>query len=204
MNGKRRIRQVGIGQPRQQVARLGPRDVEAAHDVGQAFETGARWQRNRPEEPLVKPLCHARADHQKSPSASFVTVKSPAIPPRLPISGVRQDRPGTLGIRLANSAFSQSSAPGPLHAVFGEVRDVDDARARSRNIRASRPTGAHQFCRVKPWVSSRRLSGRGEPQRMLPAVVQPEDRAHCLLHCMGRAQCAPGGPRRVPHSESGS
>ncbi len=48
-----------------------------------------------------------------SSSANFVTVKSPAIPPRLPISGVRQERPISVGMRLANSALSQASAPVP-------------------------------------------------------------------------------------------
>ena len=82
-------------------------------------------------------------------SASRVTVKSPAMPPRLPISGVRQDRPTAFGIRLANSAFSQSSAPGPLTLYLAKL-EISMIPAFSRSIFASRPTGAHQFWRVKP------------------------------------------------------
>ena len=61
------------------------------------------WKRSAIPEPIT----------MKSSSPSRVTVKSPAMPPRLPISGVRQDRPFSLGMRLAKSAFSQASAPRP-------------------------------------------------------------------------------------------
>lgn len=69
----------------------------------------------------------------KSSSPSFVTVKSPAMPPRLPMRGVRQERPTWPGIWLAKTAFNQSEAPGPFTEYLAKF-EMSIMPAFSRNM----------------------------------------------------------------------
>ena len=82
-----------------------------------------------------------------------VTVKSPAMPPRTPIRGVRHDLPTIEGILLANIEFNQLAAAVPLTLYLAKL-EISMIPAFSRNIWHSKPTGSNQFCRVKPLVSA--------------------------------------------------
>lgn len=101
------IGMIGIGSRAERSRARGPATSKPQWLSVRLSECGSHGHRNLTEEALLKVFRHARPKIRNAPSASFVTVKSPAIPPRLTISSVRHDRPA---------------------AGSGKVRDVGDVR----------------------------------------------------------------------------
>ena len=180
------VRQVGVGQAGQHLARAWPGDVEPGDARRRHLETGAVRKRHHVEETPVIALGHAGADHH----VALVAGHGDGEVAGHPATHADQRRQAGFADLARHMIGDQRVEPvasaGTCDLVFAEIRDVDDADGitQHRGLAADRlePVLAGKAVRI---LGARRI---GEPQRMLPSGVQAEDSAHPALHLIGRAR----------------
>ena len=183
---ERLLRQIGLGQPRQQLARLRPGDIESTPGLGKTFEADAVGAFDHVEVTLMITFGDARTDHQEILVIQLgdreIAGNAAAQPDHR-----RQAGASCLGrYVVCDQAFEVIMSAFAANAVLGEVGNIDDAD----RFTQCAAFGRDRLEPVLPFetIGLYRLDTvRRVPQGVLVTIAEAENRAERLLFFVHRS-----------------